>query len=134
MWERLNVVVSVGSPRRFGFRPIPEVSTWNEWDNNNNSDDGTANKTDPKDDSANAPVVIRFFPGDIVSMFASCNDDFHHAVYPESATTPSVGSPQHASRVSLVLKRAMVNGSKKRRGHGNAGEGRRSRRNNNVRP
>jgi len=125
MWDRLNVVVSVGNPRRFAFRPIPDITTWNEWDNY--SVDSRSNKVGG--DADNAPVVIRFFPGDIVSMWGSCNDDFHHAVYPES-TSSMVGSRQEdvdISRISLVLKRAMVNG-KGRRGHGNMGEGRRSRR------
>lgn len=142
MWERLNVVVSAGNPRRFAFRPIPEVTTWGEWDGGGGKDDNnnTNNNNLPtgtKDDTTNAPVVIRFFPGDIVQMWGTCNDDFYHAVYPESCVPAVLPHQQQqtnavdVSRVSLVLKRAMVNGSgsKQRRGHSNAGEGRRSRRN-----
>ena len=116
MWERLNCVVSVGNSRRFAFRPIPDETTWNEWDGG----------LETRQDTATVPAVIRLFPGDIVSMWGECNDLFHHAVYPESEDVAANEGPA-SRRVSLVLKRAIVNG-KGRRGHGLAGEGRRSRR------
>lgn len=117
MWERLTAVVSVGDSRRFAFRPIPDQSAWSDWDNS----DVTTTET------GNIPAVIRLFPGDIVSMWADCNDSFHHAVYPESETATSPRDASELRRVSLVLKRAIAYGSG-RRGHGLAGAGRRSRR------
>ena len=130
MWERLNAVVSVGCSRRFAFRPIPEITQWSDWDTAVSSTNAGTRGESVKDDTANAPVVIRFFSGDIVIMTGTCNDNFHHAVYPEN---PSIllDHDIDASRVSLVLKRAMVNGN--RRGHGNQGEGRRSRRQKSMR-
>lgn len=123
MWERLNCVVSVGDSRRFAFRPIPDQTSWSEWDSQRVSQD-LADAID----SGNAPAVIRLFPGDIVSMFANCNDRFHHAVYPESESISSERGAKDLRRISLVLKRAIANGNKGRKGHGLAGEGRRSRR------
>jgi len=120
VWERLNCVVSVGNSRRFAFRPIPEKTSWLDWETSD-----TAIKSNTENPGA-TPAVIRLFPGDIVSMWGDCNDLFHHAVYPESDHSNT--EETESGRLSLVLKRAMVNGNKGRRGHGLAGEGRRSRR------
>ena len=105
----------------FAFRPIPEVSTWSEWDKMDRS-------TLPKDtqqQNDNTAAALQLFPGDVVFMTGSCNDLFHHAVY--SSPFDRVGS--NNSRVSLVLKRALDRGGG-RKGHGLAGEGRRSRQRN----
>lgn len=32
LWDRLTCVVSAGDDRRFAFRPIPEMSAWEDWD------------------------------------------------------------------------------------------------------
>jgi hypothetical protein len=112
VWERLNCVVAAGDCRRFAFRPIPGVSKWKDWD---------PVKGDHADETE--PAVIHLFSGDIVQMWGSCNDAFHHAVYTaegDHATSPD-------GRVSLVLKRSMDRGGGKR-GHGLQGEGRRSKR------
>ena len=71
-------------------------------------------------------------------MHAECNDLFHHAVYGRQDVSVGVGVDTASSdltlknsagdgRVSLVFKRAMDRGNG-RKGHGKAGEGRRSRR------
>lgn len=112
VWERLTCVVAAGDERRFAFRPIPDVSTWSEWDSIPN-----------KNTQETMPAVIHLFPGDVVKMWATCNDDFHHAVYTAQDETGDGGD----GRVSLVLKRAISRGGGKR-GHGLEGEGRRSRR------
>ena len=111
LWERLTCVVATGDERRFAFRPIPGISTWSEWD------DVKGMNTEET-----MPAAIHLFPGDVVKMWGTCNDDFHHAVY--------TADDEHVSgdgRVSLVLKRAINRGGGKR-GHGLQGEGRRSRR------
>jgi hypothetical protein len=110
MWDRLTCVVAAGDARRFAFRPIQ--TSWEDWDTNQQA--GTSQKNGIN----NEPAVIRLFPGDIVKMYDTCNDDFHHAVYPDA---------DGRGRVSLVLKRALPRGSKGQRGHGLAGQGRRSR-------
>jgi len=135
MWERLNCVVAIGDPRRFAFRPIPDISTWEEWDKNERSYSESrieaSNNNNKESSLSNLPVVIRVFPGDIVQMWGTCNDDFHHAVYPENELSAdgniATKGGLDLSRISLVLKRAMPHGSKQRRGHGMAGEGRRAR-------
>lgn len=104
----------------FAFRPIPDVTTWSEWDE---IDRSTPMKAIQQNE--NAPVALQLFPGDVVFMTGSCNDDFHHAVY----SSPLEGIAVNNSRVSLVLKRALDRGGG-RRGHGLAGEGRRSRQRN----
>lgn len=108
LWERLTCVVAAGDERRFAFRPIPGTCTWSNWDTfkGKNADE-------------TLPAVIHLFAGDVVKMWGSCNDDFHHAVY--TAEGDNAGD-----RVSLVFKRAINRGGK--RGHGLQGEGRRSRR------
>ena len=108
LWERLTCVVAAGSERRFAFRPIPGSSAWSKWDNC----EGT-------NVEETLPAVIHLFSGDVVKMWGTCNDDFHHAVY--TAEGENVGD-----RISLVFKRAINRGGK--RGHGLQGEGRRSRR------
>ena len=114
-WHRTTVVVSAGASRKFAFRPIPEVSTWTEWDKL-----GHGKTPIIKNDALCAPAVVQLFPGDVVLMTASCNDVFHHAVY-----ASSFGETQASnSRVSLVLKRALDRGGGKR-GHSLAGQGRR---------
>lgn len=107
-WERLNCVVAVGDARRFAFRPIPGVSTWESWDSKVVATD------------SHVPVSFTLYPGDIVSMWGVCNDEFHHAVYPGSGQA-SLG------RISLVLKRAIPRSNGKR-GHSLVGQGRRTRR------
>jgi len=104
----------------FAFRPIPDVTTWSEWDE---IDLSTPMKAIQQNE--NASVALQLFPGDVVFMTGSCNDDFHHAVY----SSPLEGIAVNNSRVSLVLKRALDRGGG-RRGHGLAGEGRRSRQRN----
>jgi len=59
-------------------------------------------------------------------MTGHCNDVFQHAVYP--SPFDKVDGVDNG-RVSLVLKRAIDRGGG-RKGHGLAGEGRRSRRRN----
>eukprot|EP00571_Detonula_confervacea_P016050 CAMPEP_0172307882 /NCGR_PEP_ID=MMETSP1058-20130122/8645_1 /TAXON_ID=83371 /ORGANISM="Detonula confervacea, Strain CCMP 353" /LENGTH=630 /DNA_ID=CAMNT_0013020179 /DNA_START=107 /DNA_END=1999 /DNA_ORIENTATION=+ len=118
-WHRTTAVVSCGTSRGFAFRPIPEVSTWSEWDT---IDQNTQTKETQQND--NTPASLQLFPGDVVFMTGSCNDFFHHAVY--SSPFDRVGIEN--SRVSLVFKRALDRGGKK--GHGLAGEGRRSRQRN----
>ena len=118
-WHRTTAVVSAGTSRKFAFRPIPDLSTWSEWDPNR-----LMTSKQSKDDTACAPVVVQLFPGDVVLMTGVCNDVFHHAVY----ASPFDQAGTHSSRVSLVLKRALDRGGKK--GHSLAGEGRRARRNN----
>lgn len=61
-------------------------------------------------------AVTELWPGDVVHMWGECNDDYEHAVL-----------PGRGGRVSLVLKRALDRGGG-RKGHGLAGQGRRSRR------
>ena len=68
------------------------------------------------------PAVIRLFPGDVVYMDDECNDLFQHAVYSSSC----VEDDGNLGRISLVLKKAMDRNGKK--GHGIAGQGRKSRR------
>ena len=62
-------------------------------------------------------------------MDSECNDLFHHAVYNRQDVRVGTNELVKNSdgRVSLVFKRAMDRGSG-RKGHGKAGEGRRSRR------
>ncbi|KAG7348883.1 hypothetical protein IV203_011480 [Nitzschia inconspicua] len=114
-WERLTCVVAAGVTRKFAFRPIPQKSCWAEWDCLN----GEAAKAENIMDET-VPAIVTLFPGDVVKMFGTCNDDFHHAVY------PGMSLNQGGGRVSLVLKRAISRNGKK--GHGPAGQGRRSRR------
>ena len=121
VWERLNCVVAVGSARRFAFRPID--TPWGHWDSSSRA----GKVIDEQSQNTNKdPAVIRLFPGDIVQMYRACNDDFHHAVYPENNDSSGM-TRQNATRVSLVLKRAISRGSNGQKGHGLAGEGRRSR-------
>lgn len=116
-WHRVTAVVSCGQSRKFAFRPIPLASIWNDWDT------VSQNAEQPKNDAA----ALSLFPGDVVFMARDCNDLFHHAVY-SSPSSLSNHIYRDISRVSLVLKRALDRNGKK--GHGLAGEGRRSRRNN----
>jgi len=116
-WHRTTAVVSCGTSRGFAFRPIPEVSTWSEWDD-------VDQKTQQNDNQA---ASIQLFPGDVVFMTGVCNDLFHHAVYASPFDKVGVDN----SRVSLVFKRALDRGGGKK-GHGLAGEGRRSRRKHRV--
>jgi alkylated DNA repair dioxygenase AlkB len=121
MWERLTCVISAGESRRFAFRPIPEMGkSWMDWDG------GSSKNMNASKDSDHVPAVAHLFPGDVVVMWGSCNDDFHHAVYvAESNTeTPNVGT---TGRISLVFKRAIDRGGGKR-GHGLMGQGRKARR------
>ncbi|KAL7514293.1 hypothetical protein ACHAXN_012070 [Cyclotella atomus] len=115
-WHRTTAVVSGGTSRKFAFRPIPDLSTWAEWDLIKTTQQS-------KDDAACAPAVAQLFPGDVVLMTGDCNDLFHHAVY----AAPFDDCAQN-SRVSLVLKRALDRGGGKK-GHSLKGEGRRARRN-----
>ena len=124
-WERLTCVVAAGEPRRFAFRPIPDISTWSDWEIAElKSSRGTPGLND------HSPAVITLFPGDVVKMFGRCNDDFHHAVYPDKSKKSTSGEGNLSpggERISLVLKRAIArNGGQK--GHGIAGQGRRYRR------
>ena len=118
-WHRTTAVVSLGTSRKFAFRPIPDVSTWAEWD-----PIITNNGKQSKDDTSCAPAAIQLFPGDVVLMTGPCNDLFHHAVY----ASPFDDIGVQNSRVSLVLKRALDRGGGKK-GHSLAGQGRRARRN-----
>lgn len=117
LWERLTCVVATGDSRRFAFRPIPGQNQWSKWDT------ATATAADNGVQDDTAPAAINLFSGDIVQMWGECNDLFHHAVY--TAEVEREISPH--GRVSLVLKRAIDRGGGKR-GHGLAGEGRRSKR------
>lgn len=117
-WHRVTAVVSCGQVRDFAFRPIPEISVWNDWDII------YQNAKQQKDDTTCAPATLSLFPGDVVLMTRDCNDCFHHAVY---SSQSSLSNHLDSSRVSLVFKRAIDRNGK--RGHGLEGEGRRSRRN-----
>ena len=117
-WHRVTAVVSCGQVRVFAFRPIPEISVWNDWDII------YQNAKQQKDDTTCAPATLSLFPGDVVLMTRDCNDCFHHAVY---SSQSSLSNHLDSSRVSLVFKRAIDRNGK--RGHGLEGEGRRSRRN-----
>lgn len=118
-WERLTCVIAAGSSRRFAFRPIPGQSEWNLWESSQEPDSPLRTLSS----EPHAPAAITLFPGDVVKMWGSCNDDFHHAVYSGQART----SGQNEGRISLVLKRAIARGGGIR-GHGLSGQGRRSRR------
>jgi hypothetical protein len=120
-WERLTCVVAAGDERRFAFRPIPGTTTWNEWDTRSSITTASGINNNGGGDATNAPAAIHLFSGDIVKMWGSCNDDFYHAVYTAEGEAGTDG------RVSLVFKRSMDRGGGKR-GHGLAGEGRRSKR------
>jgi hypothetical protein len=111
--------VSAGTSRKFAFRPIPDASTWAEWDSLVSK---IAKNT--KDDTSNSPAVTQLFPGDAVLMTGPCNDLFHHAVYASSFDDVDASN----SRVSLVLKRSLDRGGGKK-GHSLAGQGRRAKRN-----
>ena len=128
-WERLTCVVSAGDDdvRKFAFRPIPDLNEWDKFETKKlQKDTGHQN-----DDNGNGiiPAVIPLFPGDVVKMDSECNDLFHHAVYNRQDVRVGTNELVKNSdgRVSLVFKRAMDRGSG-RKGHGKAGEGRRSRR------
>lgn len=116
-WHQTTCVVSCGTSRGFAFRPIPEVSTWSEWEC---IDQKAVIKDGQQHD--NSPAALQLFPGDLVFMAGACNDVFHHAVHFSPFEKVGVDS----SRVSLVFKRALDRGGGKK-GHGLAGEGRRSR-------
>jgi len=120
-WHRVTAVVSCGQSRKFAFRPIPDASIWSDWDTMSQ-----IAKLQAKDDTSCAPAALSLFPGDVVFMTRDCNDLFHHAVY---SSTSSLSNHLDSSRVSLVFKRALDRNNGKK-GHGLAGEGRRSRRNN----
>lgn len=113
LWHPTTCVISCGASRIFAFRPIPELSTWSEWDGQKRIKDEQLND--------NAAATLQLFPGDLVFMSGNCNEVFHHAVY-SSPFDEAAGS----SRVSLVLKRALDRGRGKK-GHGLAGSGRRAR-------
>lgn len=124
-WDRLTCVVAAGEERRFAFRPIPGLNTWSHWDSVSSFEGKT---------EENKPVVIHLFSGDVVKMWGSCNDDFHHAVYHslggggvEAKEDILEDEKEDVGRVSLVFKRAIAKGNG-RRGHSIQGEGRRSRR------
>ena len=127
-WHRTTAVVSCGTSRKIAFCPIPEVSIWSEWDNQMNQSKQTASgkgRHQSKDDTACAPAVLQLFPGDVIFMAGVCNDVFHHAVY--ASPFDEGGS----SRASLVFKRVLDRGGGKK-GHSLTGEGRQSRRKNNM--
>mmetsp|Transcript_16476 Transcript_16476/g.20092 ORF Transcript_16476/g.20092 Transcript_16476/m.20092 type:complete len:239 (+) Transcript_16476:324-1040(+) len=112
VWERLTCVVAAGDPRTFAFRPI-HGGGWSDWDEVQGV---------PTESEA---AAIPLFPGDVVLMWGSCNDDFYHAVYADPTLEDVRTNDTHNGRVSLVLKRAVDrNGIK---GHGLLGEGRRAR-------
>ena len=113
LWDRLTCVISAGDDRRFAFRPISDISSWEDWDT-----------IDTVAENNNAPAVFHMFAGDIVKMNGRCNDDFWHAVYADSDDVATRSSGE--GRVSLVFKRAIDRNGK--RGHGLSGEGRRSKR------
>mmetsp|Transcript_1293 Transcript_1293/g.1859 ORF Transcript_1293/g.1859 Transcript_1293/m.1859 type:complete len:304 (-) Transcript_1293:100-1011(-) len=133
-WERLTCVVSTGKERRFAFRPIPDETNWSLWDHQ-----AVENKvfTKPHNDKIHSskpiinnaditPAVILLFSGDIVKMWGSCNDLFHHAVYTaEDDGNESIFGGEAEGRISLVFKKAIKRGNG-RLGHGKMGEGRRS--------
>lgn len=93
------------------------MSTWSEWDEG----DTNALLKDTQQNE-NTPAALQLFPGDVVFMAGACNELFHHAVY----SSPSDRDGINNSRVSLVFKRALDRGGGQK-GHGLAGEGRRSR-------
>ena len=125
LWERLTCVVAAGEARRFAFRPIPGKTTWDQWTPSRTKQRANYGEAanDNDNDNMNEPAVIHLFSGDIVKMWGTCNDDFYHAVY------TAEGEVRKDGRISLVFKRAIDRGGGKR-GHGLAGEGRRSRRQN----
>ncbi|CAJ1931772.1 unnamed protein product [Cylindrotheca closterium] len=103
-WHRTTVVVAAGTDRKFAFKPIETF--WSDWD-----------PCMVDDSQQSMAASINLFSGDLVVMKDNCNDDFYHAVH--------VGGSDD-DRVSLVLKRALDRNGKK--GHGQQGQGRKSRR------
>jgi len=139
-WERLTCVVSAGNQdvRKFAFRPIPNENRWSRYESkeakankskypagNGNGSPSTSNSSGGEDEDI-VPARIPLFPGDLVKMFAECNDVFHHAVY-SSLSSGEAKKNTGDGRVSLVFKKAVDRGNGKK-GHGRRGEGRRSRR------
>lgn len=124
-WERLTCVVSAGNQdvRKFAFRPIPNE---NDWDAYEVKEAINKKGITSRIEDGIVPAVVPLFPGDVVVMDNECNDLFHHAVYGKQdiGDNPDMNG---YGRVSLVLKRAMDQGNG-RKGHGKAGEGRRSKR------
>ena len=82
----------------------PGTSTWSEWDI-------VVDRDSNPDETL--PAVIQLFPGDVVKMWGSCNDNFHHSVY-----TSQDSKDMGGGRVSLVFKRAIRRTGGKQ-GHGN---------------
>ena len=105
-WHRTTVVVAAGSDRKFAFKPID--TTWVDWD--------PLKVDNGQQQQSTTAVAIHLFSGDLVVMKDTCNDDFYHAVH---------SGDSNDDRVSLVLKRALDRNGKK--GHGEQGQGRRSR-------
>eukprot|EP00980_Cylindrotheca_fusiformis_P002226 scaffold517_cov119-Cylindrotheca_fusiformis.AAC.9 len=105
VWDRTTVVVAAGTDRKFSFKPID--TTWKDWD-----------PLDLENGQHTMAASIHLFSGDLVVMKENCNDEFYHAVQP---------GENDKDRVSLVFKRALDRGSG-RKGHGQQGEGRRSKR------
>ncbi len=130
-WERLTCVVSAGNDdiRKFAFRPIPNENHWHKYETKTAKSKIKGGATGKSgDDDGIIPAVIPLFPGDVVKMYAECNDLFHHAVYGSSANDNKSDRKKTGNgRISLVFKRAMDRGNG-RKGHGRAGGGRRSRR------
>lgn len=127
-WERLTCVVSAGNQdvRKFAFRPIPNENRWSRYENKEaKAVHGSTSSSNGGEDEDIVPAIIPLFPGDVVKMFAECNDVFHHAVYPSFSSGEAKNTGD--GRVSLVFKKAVDRGNGKK-GHGRAGEGRRSRR------
>jgi alkylated DNA repair dioxygenase AlkB len=91
LWARDTAVVSIGETRRFAFRRLP-----------------------PADAADAAPEVhaVYLFHGDVVRMWADCQDCWQHTVLPPE------GAWAAGERASLVLKRALPRGPSARRGHG----------------
>mmetsp|Transcript_43553 Transcript_43553/g.105122 ORF Transcript_43553/g.105122 Transcript_43553/m.105122 type:complete len:455 (+) Transcript_43553:85-1449(+) len=103
-WHRTTVVVAAGTDRKFAFKPIEK--SWSDFDPCR-MDNGQQSMA----------ASINLFSGDLVVMKDNCNDDFYHAVH---------AGESDKDRVSLVLKRALDRNGKK--GHGQQGQGRKSRR------
>jgi alkylated DNA repair dioxygenase AlkB len=101
IWERLTCVVAVGSARRFAFRPIE--TSWEDWDTNKSAATGQSPLAEQNNkECARNPAVIRLFPGDVVQMHSTCNDDFHHAVYPEHVKSDSHVAKRTANPLSIL--------------------------------
>ncbi len=109
LWDRSAVVVAIGDPRRFAFRPNPNHKhlSWQVWDKEITSL-LPASSANSNDGVSNTPAIIHLFSGDIVQMWGTCNDDFQHAVLQGNNPNKSENLDDGKGRISIVMKHALV--------------------------